>query len=126
PVHVLVHRRLAAPRSPHAGTRDLRAHVGATQRLGPFVRRTRSGDRRTVGQLSADLLAGRSHQRCHGLVTAVERGGMSASKKSAGRRLVVVSNRVGPVRGAARAGGLAVALVEALRESGGLWCGWSG
>lgn len=41
-------------------------------------------------------------------------------------RLVVVSNRVGPVRGAARAGGLAVALVDALREAGGLWFGWSG
>lgn len=41
-------------------------------------------------------------------------------------RLVVVSNRVGPVRDAARAGGLAVALVEALKSSGGLWYGWSG
>lgn len=45
-------------------------------------------------------------------------GGMS--------RLVVVSNRVGPVRDTARAGGLAVAIVEALKESGGLWFGWSG
>ncbi len=43
------------------------------------------------------------------------------------RRLVVVSNRVGPVRAAAKAaGGLAVALVDALRERGGLWFGWSG
>jgi trehalose 6-phosphate synthase len=42
------------------------------------------------------------------------------------RRLVVVSNRVGPLRGAAAAGGLAVGIVEALRESGGLWFGWSG
>jgi len=41
-------------------------------------------------------------------------------------RLVVVSNRVGPVRGAAAAGGLAVGLVDALREHGGLWFGWSG
>ncbi|MGI9335698.1 MAG: alpha,alpha-trehalose-phosphate synthase (UDP-forming), partial [Gammaproteobacteria bacterium] len=41
-------------------------------------------------------------------------------------RLVVVSNRVGPVQDAARAGGLAVALVDALRDSGGLWFGWSG
>jgi trehalose 6-phosphate synthase len=45
--------------------------------------------------------------------------------KSAGR-LVAVSNRVGPVKGAAAAGGLAVGLVEALRERGGLWFGWSG
>jgi trehalose 6-phosphate synthase len=41
-------------------------------------------------------------------------------------RLVVVSNRVGPVRGAAAAGGLAVGLVDALNERGGLWFGWSG
>lgn len=41
-------------------------------------------------------------------------------------RLVAVSNRVGPVKGAAVAGGLAVGLVEALRENGGLWFGWSG
>jgi len=41
-------------------------------------------------------------------------------------RLVAVSNRVGPVRGAATAGGLAVGLVDALRERGGLWFGWSG
>jgi trehalose 6-phosphate synthase len=45
--------------------------------------------------------------------------------KPAGR-LVAVSNRVGPVKGVAAAGGLAVGLVEALRERGGLWFGWSG
>ncbi len=42
------------------------------------------------------------------------------------QRLVAVSNRVGPVRSASRAGGLAVALVDTLRETGGLWFGWSG
>jgi trehalose 6-phosphate synthase len=41
-------------------------------------------------------------------------------------RLVAVSNRVGPVKGAARAGGLAVALVDALLDRKGLWFGWSG
>lgn len=45
-------------------------------------------------------------------------------------RIVVVSNRVAVARDAgktrARAGGLAVALEAALRESGGLWFGWSG
>ena len=42
-------------------------------------------------------------------------------------RLVAVSNRVGPVtREAAAAGGLAVSLIDALRESRGLWFGWSG
>src|ERR1043166_903479 len=41
-------------------------------------------------------------------------------------RLVAVSNRVVPVRGANQAGGLAVALVDALCQSHGLWFGWSG
>lgn len=45
---------------------------------------------------------------------------------SRARRLVAVSNRVGPVRNAASAGGLAVGLVDALQEHGGLWFGWSG
>ena len=40
-------------------------------------------------------------------------------------RLVVVSNRVGDPRKPA-AGGLAVALGDALSHSGGLWFGWSG
>ena len=40
-------------------------------------------------------------------------------------RLVVVSNRIGDPRKAA-AGGLAVALGDALARSGGLWFGWSG
>ncbi len=44
----------------------------------------------------------------------------------ANERLVVVSNRVGPVRDAARAGGLAVAIVDTIRNTGGLWFGWSG
>ncbi|HEY1075496.1 MAG TPA: trehalose-6-phosphate synthase [Fontimonas sp.] len=46
-------------------------------------------------------------------------------KRSAGR-LIAVSNRVGPVRDAPQAGGLAVALVDALRERGGLWLGFGG
>ena len=41
-------------------------------------------------------------------------------------RLVVVSNRVADPRKAAAAGGLAVALGDALASSGGLWFGWSG
>lgn len=40
-------------------------------------------------------------------------------------RLVVVSNRVA-TPGEARAGGLAVGLLAALKERGGLWFGWSG
>ncbi len=43
-------------------------------------------------------------------------------------RIVVVSNRVTPVTGskAAAAGGLAVGVLAALRETGGIWFGWSG
>ena len=42
-------------------------------------------------------------------------------------RLVVVSNRLSlPGDAQARAGGLAVAMREALRERGGIWFGWSG
>jgi trehalose 6-phosphate synthase len=42
-------------------------------------------------------------------------------------RLVIVSNRVSlPRERASRAGGLAVALREALNRRGGLWFGWSG
>jgi trehalose 6-phosphate synthase len=46
---------------------------------------------------------------------------------AAGRRLVVVSNRVGPIAaGTASQGGLAVALRAALERAGGLWFGFSG
>ena len=42
-------------------------------------------------------------------------------------RIVIVSNRVAPVNeGRAAAGGLAVAVLAALRRSGGVWFGWSG
>jgi trehalose 6-phosphate synthase len=42
-------------------------------------------------------------------------------------RLVVVSNRVASVdEGRQSAGGLAVAVLAALRETGGIWFGWSG
>ena len=40
-------------------------------------------------------------------------------------RLVVVSNRVASPR-EMKPGGLAVAMLAALREEGGLWFGWSG
>jgi trehalose 6-phosphate synthase len=53
----------------------------------------------------------------------MKKAGRKAGKSG---RLVAVSNRVGPVKGAAAAGGLAVGLVEALTERGGLWFGWSG
>jgi trehalose 6-phosphate synthase len=42
------------------------------------------------------------------------------------RRLVVVSNRIAKPQGKTPAGGLAVAVLSALNESGGIWFGWSG
>ena len=50
---------------------------------------------------------------------------MNASTARKGR-LICVSNRVGTVRGAPLAGGLAVALSSALISNNGLWFGWSG
>ncbi|MBB3104154.1 alpha,alpha-trehalose-phosphate synthase (UDP-forming) [Azomonas macrocytogenes] len=42
-------------------------------------------------------------------------------------RLVVVSNRVAPIKeGKIAAGGLAVGVYDALRQSGGIWFGWNG
>ena len=42
-------------------------------------------------------------------------------------RLVVVSNRVAPIQeGEPTAGGLAAGVLDALRQKGGLWFGWSG
>lgn len=42
------------------------------------------------------------------------------------RRLIAVSNRVGPIRSTSQAGGLAVAVGDALREHHGFWFGFSG
>jgi trehalose 6-phosphate synthase len=42
-------------------------------------------------------------------------------------RLIVVSNRVAPTQeGSPAAGGLAIGVLDALKETGGLWFGWSG
>ena len=42
-------------------------------------------------------------------------------------RLVIVSNRVAPIdEGQSSAGGLAVAVLSALKEEGGVWFGWNG
>lgn len=41
-------------------------------------------------------------------------------------RLVIVSNRVGPLTDEGKAGGLAVGIADALRRRGGVWFGWSG
>src|SRR5262249_31058664 len=73
----------------------------------------------SLGQLSADLFPGRPDRVRHAFVE--ELGGSLLA------RLVIVSNRVAsPSEKMARAGGLAVALREALQHRGGLWFGWSG
>ncbi|NGP52651.1 trehalose-6-phosphate synthase [Thioalkalivibrio sp. XN8] len=41
-------------------------------------------------------------------------------------RLVAISNRVAPPSGGKTAGGLAVGILAALRQSGGIWFGWGG
>lgn len=41
-------------------------------------------------------------------------------------RLVVISNRVADLTKATQAGGLAVALADALKQRGGVWVGWNG
>lgn len=41
-------------------------------------------------------------------------------------RLVIVSNRVPDLSGSHQSGGLAVAVLDALRDNGGLWFGWNG
>jgi trehalose 6-phosphate synthase len=51
---------------------------------------------------------------------------MSEHESEDHARLVVVSNRVADLSASCQSGGLAVAMAEALRASGGLWFGWSG
>jgi trehalose 6-phosphate synthase len=42
-------------------------------------------------------------------------------------RLIIVSNRVAPIsEGGMAAGGLAIGVYDALKETGGMWFGWSG
>ena len=75
-------------------------------------------DRRAVGQLPANLLAGRADPVGHAPVAELGGGPMA--------RLVIVSNRVPiPKARGAPAGGLAVALRDLLMP-GTMWFGWSG
>jgi trehalose 6-phosphate synthase len=41
-------------------------------------------------------------------------------------RLIIVSNRVPDLNGSQQSGGLAVAVLDAFRENGGVWFGWNG
>ncbi len=77
--------------------------------------------RQPVGRSEMPDRVSRSRKRASG--SELERRRASAS----GPRLVVVSNRVPvPKDGSTKAGGLSVALEGALKQSGGLWFGWSG
>ena len=60
-----------------------------------------------------------------GVETGQKEGTEMTSSRTGGR-LVVVSNRVGPLSDTGKAGGLAVGLADALRTRGGIWFGWSG
>jgi trehalose 6-phosphate synthase len=54
-------------------------------------------------------------------------GRASEETKQSMSRLVVVSNRVAPIQeGEATAGGLAAGVLDALKQKGGMWFGWSG
>src|ERR1700690_2065842 len=56
--------------------------------------------------------------------TLPHKGGGSSYTVS---RLVVVSNRVAPIQeGEPTAGGLAAGVLDALKQQGGVWFGWSG
>ena len=76
------------------------------------------GDRKTVGQFSADLFDVGIDVDRDQAVAELGRPVLA--------RLVVVSNRVGVPDRSARAGGLEVAIRPALKRRGGLWFGWSG
>src|SRR3989337_3509362 len=87
----------------------------------PAVRRHRLRKRRALGQLSADLFACRFDQLRGTIVPTLEFGPLS--------RLIVLSHRVStpkPRSGDGSQGGLARALAAALRETRGIWFGWSG
>src|SRR5208282_3660625 len=100
------------------GAGAVREHPGASQPSRPAVGGYRARDRHVVGQLPADLFPGRIDFRRDAPVALVGGGVMA--------RLVVVSNRLPlPSERGPRAGGLAVALADALRP-GSLWFGWSG
>src|SRR4029453_6761471 len=82
------------------------------------VRGHRPEDARAVGQLPADLQHGRDHQ-----------GRGAAQPLLGGRavtRVVVVSNRVADADSGKAPGGLAVGVLAALEQTGGMWFGWSG
>src|SRR3546814_11330254 len=101
-------------------THPVRGDARPAHARGAAQRGHRPRDRRTLGKLSADLFAGGHDQLRRAVEQTVEHHPLS--------RLIVISNRVSapqPEQPASQ-GGLAVALTAALRESDGIWFGWSG
>src|SRR5690606_16429141 len=99
--------------------RTVRRDAGVPQSSRPYVRTYRRRLARTVGQLSADLCPGGRDQHGDAPQPVVERDAVN--------RVVIISNRVPPVRERKIApGGLVTALVSAFRARHGLWFGWSG
>src|SRR5690606_17038048 len=118
-LHLLVCRCAGCRRPPRGGAGNFRNAAGRAQPSRPAVGGCRPEDRRIVGQLPPDLFHGRPHRLRDAAVQKL--GGILLA------RLVIVSNRVSmPRERLSRAGGLAVALREALNQYGGLWFGWSG
>ena len=111
---------LAAIGRREEGPGPVRAPAGLpAQPCRPPVRGHRPQDRRAVGQFPADLFHGRPDQLRHEAEQDLGGGVLS--------RLIVVSNRVAPIdEGKASTGGLAVAVLAALKKVGGIWFGWSG
>ncbi len=109
---------LAAAGPARRGARAVRAPARAPHAARPAVGRHRPGDRRTVGQLSADLQHGGHHQLRRAPEPPV--GGRAVT------RLVAVSNRVTVPRRGDAARRLAVGVLAAMQSRGGLWFGWSG
>src|SRR5690606_11547978 len=119
-LHLLVHRGPAPERADRGGAHHLRGDARPPDPRGPVVGGYRGGHRGAVGQLPANLFAGRHHQLRGPAQPPVVVGAMS--------RLIVVSNRVNVPKdsGAAAVGGMATAMAAALRKYDGVWFGWSG
>src|SRR5712691_10646893 len=81
----------------------------------------------TTSEVDAAVWEVRRNAAPPAALRAASVAGVVAGSVAGANRLVVVSNRVGPVdAGKATQGGLAVALRAALERAGGIWFGFSG
>src|SRR5690606_28421783 len=116
-MHVLADRRFGSDRQTRRRTRNIQGYSVTPQSPWPTFGRRACSVWGIMGEFSANLFDGGSHQCCHGTIAFLGGGIMS--------RLIVVSNRV-PDPDRPPLGGLAVAIHAALEERGGVWMGWSG